>query len=278
MRAPRGRRRTGLPLGIFVSVVLHAGLFAAGAYVVTNAAGGTGGGGSGGDEPSGFVIHVSARSSESAPDASPAPTTAPVPAPEAKVEPKPDALVPVETPVTLVPEAPPESAVADAIANAVADAVAYGFADARAETTGASRPVEGAPAKSSGTTVPEQGSSGSGGGAGSGAGTGIGTHAGAGADGAGPATRASPATLVFGPKPEYPASSILRGEVGSVLCTIQIGADGRVTDVAVTRSSGHERLDRSAVDTLRRWIFEPAKADDRAISSRFVHQVVFRLD
>jgi protein TonB len=198
-----------------------------------------------------------------------------VPAPEAKVEAKPEELVPVETPVTQVPEAPPESAVADAIADAVADAVAYGFADAHAETAGASQPVA---AKSSGTAVPEQGSSGSGGGAGSGAGTGIGTHAGAGADGPGPATRASPATLVFGPKPEYPASSILRGEVGTVLCTIQIGADGRVTDVAITRSSGHERLDRSAVDALRRWIFEPAKADDRAIPSRFVHQVVFRLD
>jgi len=50
----------------------------------------------------------------------------------------------------------------------------------------------------------------------------------------------------------YPAQAIDRGLEGRVDVRLVIGADGAPAAVLVKRSSGHEVLDRQAVDTLRR--------------------------
>jgi protein TonB len=83
---------------------------------------------------------------------------------------------------------------------------------------------------------------------------------------------------VLDPSPDYPLASIRRGEEGKVLCAMRVGLDGRVQDVEILHSSGHPDLDRAACETLRRWVFEPAREDGKAVSARILHQVVFRLD
>lgn len=59
--------------------------------------------------------------------------------------------------------------------------------------------------------------------------------------------------------PEYPAIARVRGYEGIVLVSVQILPDGRVGDVKIRKSSGYSILDRSAVEAVKPWKFEPAK-------------------
>jgi protein TonB len=65
------------------------------------------------------------------------------------------------------------------------------------------------------------------------------------------------------PSPKYPAQALRNGERGTVMVSVEIGADGVPTDVGVAKSSGSRHLDRAAVDAVRRWRFRPAMADGR---------------
>ncbi len=51
-------------------------------------------------------------------------------------------------------------------------------------------------------------------------------------------------------KPDYPASAARNGETGTVSLALLIGADGRVTDSKIQKSSGSRDLDRAAVSAL----------------------------
>lgn len=59
------------------------------------------------------------------------------------------------------------------------------------------------------------------------------------------------------PNAPYPAASRDNGEQGEVLLQVLTDPEGRPTQVEVKRSSGHPRLDKSAVDTVKRWQFKP---------------------
>lgn len=61
------------------------------------------------------------------------------------------------------------------------------------------------------------------------------------------------------PKPVYPALSRRLAEQGRVVLRVQVEADGRAAEVQVHSSSGSPRLDQSALDTVRRWKFVPAR-------------------
>lgn len=63
------------------------------------------------------------------------------------------------------------------------------------------------------------------------------------------------------PAPAYPPLSRTRGEEGEVLLRVLVGVDGRTTQVRLHRSSGHARLDRSALNAVQRWRFRPARVD-----------------
>lgn len=71
------------------------------------------------------------------------------------------------------------------------------------------------------------------------------------------------------PNPPYPAESRDRGEQGTVLLRVQTTPAGRPVAVEVQQSSGHARLDRSAVETVWKWQFRPT-ADDGALVWREV--------
>lgn len=62
------------------------------------------------------------------------------------------------------------------------------------------------------------------------------------------------------PAPPYPPAARRLGQEGIVLLRIAVNSAGRPTDVAVQRSSGYPLLDESALKTVRKWKFQPARA------------------
>jgi len=80
-------------------------------------------------------------------------------------------------------------------------------------------------------------------------------------------------------KPEYPWQSIRMNEQGSVTLLIYVMPNGRVGEVKVQTSSGHRRLDESAMREARRsWRFLPRTVGGQAIASWGTYKVRFRLD
>lgn len=67
----------------------------------------------------------------------------------------------------------------------------------------------------------------------------------------------SDASHLNNPKPAYPAVSKRLGEQGKVVLRVLIGTDGLPQKVEIKQTSGFERLDRQAVDTVLRWRFVP---------------------
>lgn len=64
------------------------------------------------------------------------------------------------------------------------------------------------------------------------------------------------------PPPPYPPMSRRLGESGRVIVRVLIGTDGRAQDARIQKSSGYERLDQVALDTVRnRWRYKPGTRD-----------------
>ena len=62
--------------------------------------------------------------------------------------------------------------------------------------------------------------------------------------------------------PDYPSIARMRGYEGIVLLSVEIFANGRVGRLNIKKSSGYAVLDRSALEAVRTWKFEPAKKAD----------------
>jgi protein TonB len=58
--------------------------------------------------------------------------------------------------------------------------------------------------------------------------------------------------------PAYPMNAARNGDTGTVTLALLVGADGRVQDARVHRSSGHRELDRAAINALSLCQFKPA--------------------
>ena len=61
------------------------------------------------------------------------------------------------------------------------------------------------------------------------------------------------------PKPIYPVEAREKGYKGEVLLKIEVLSNGRVGQIEVKKSSGHEVLDQSALSTVKKWKFIPAQ-------------------
>jgi periplasmic protein TonB len=60
-------------------------------------------------------------------------------------------------------------------------------------------------------------------------------------------------------QPDYPETARSRGYQGLVLLSAEVHADGHVGEVRIRKSCGYGTLDRSALDAVRYWKFEPGK-------------------
>ena len=79
------------------------------------------------------------------------------------------------------------------------------------------------------------------------------------------------------PKPPYPAISRRLSEQGRVVLRVHVDADGRPAEVQLHVSSGSSRLDQSALDTVRRWKFAPAKLGKEPIAAWVLVPIAFTL-
>lgn len=77
--------------------------------------------------------------------------------------------------------------------------------------------------------------------------------------------------------PAYPPEAYLRGIEGRVLLRLFISETGRVERVEMLVSSGHEILDRAAVEAVRRWRGTPAYRAGVAVPTVEQLPVLFRL-
>ena len=82
----------------------------------------------------------------------------------------------------------------------------------------------------------------------------------------GPSTGAR-ANYLSNPRPDYPEIAKQMHQQGIVYLDVMVDADGRPSDVSVSRSSGFSVLDHAAVEAVRHWTFEPARAAGLPISS-----------
>lgn len=79
------------------------------------------------------------------------------------------------------------------------------------------------------------------------------------------------------PAPPYPALSRRLGEAGRVMLRVLVDPKGLPERIELRNSSGFERLDRTALDTVKRWKFVPARRGDEAISEWVLVPISFSL-
>lgn len=79
-------------------------------------------------------------------------------------------------------------------------------------------------------------------------------------------------------KPVYPKVARQQGWQGTVKLRVYVFADGRVGEVFIEESSGHEVLDASATKTARRARFTPARIGSQTVDGEVRYSVKFMLD
>lgn len=85
------------------------------------------------------------------------------------------------------------------------------------------------------------------------------------------------AAYLNNPPPAYPPVSRRLGEQGRVLLRVHVDEQGSPTTVTLRASSGHDRLDTVALETVRRWKFVPAKRGEEAVGAWVIVPIVFNL-
>lgn len=79
------------------------------------------------------------------------------------------------------------------------------------------------------------------------------------------------------PAPAYPGLSRRLGEQGRVLLRVFVSPDGAAAQVEIRESSGFERLDRAARDTVLRWRFVPARQGERGVAAWVLVPITFSI-
>jgi protein TonB len=85
------------------------------------------------------------------------------------------------------------------------------------------------------------------------------------------------AAYLNNPAPTYPLVSRERGEEGRVVLRVFVNERGEPQEVQVRTSSGYNRLDDAARDTVRKWKFVPAKRGDTAVGAWVLIPLSFSL-
>lgn len=79
------------------------------------------------------------------------------------------------------------------------------------------------------------------------------------------------------PAPQYPAVSRRLREEGRVTLRVFVDAQGLPARIELRTSSGYERLDNVALETVRQWKFVPARRGDEAVSAWVLVPISFSL-
>ena len=86
------------------------------------------------------------------------------------------------------------------------------------------------------------------------------------------------ANYLNNPRPAYPMVARRMGWQGRVILSVEVLAEGGCGGISVFRSSGHDVLDRAAMDTVKSWRFTPARHGGSPVTRWFKVPVVFSLE
>ncbi|MBF0185820.1 MAG: energy transducer TonB [Magnetococcales bacterium] len=87
----------------------------------------------------------------------------------------------------------------------------------------------------------------------------------------------SKAAYLNNPKPFYPPFARRQGVEGVVLLTVEVDTSGLPLSVTVKKGSGHEMLDRAALQAVQQWHFVPAQRAGVAVRAVVEVPVSFQL-
>lgn len=94
--------------------------------------------------------------------------------------------------------------------------------------------------------------------------------------GAPPAPAPTEIAALDTPPPEYPMAEACAGISGQTLLTVTVGADGKPSDVRLTRGSGNDALDQAAMKRLPDWRFQPATRNGQPVAQTIQVPVTFK--
>ncbi|HLE25541.1 MAG TPA: energy transducer TonB [Thermodesulfobacteriota bacterium] len=98
-----------------------------------------------------------------------------------------------------------------------------------------------------------------------------------GTDGSGQAVEVGYPDYKINPKPGYPIIARRNGYEGAVLLKVWVLEDGKVGKIEIEQSSGHEILDKSAIEAVTNWIFMPGKRNGVPLPSWVTVPIKFQL-
>lgn len=78
-------------------------------------------------------------------------------------------------------------------------------------------------------------------------------------------------------KPEYPRASLVNEEQGTVILSLQVAVDGKVTDSKIEKSSGFKNLDKATLK-LAQCKFKPLLKDGKPEQAWAKFEYVWKLD
>ena len=85
--------------------------------------------------------------------------------------------------------------------------------------------------------------------------------------------------ILYNPKPHYPLASRKLREQGLVVVKLCVNEHGAVGEARISKSSGFQNLDQSALSTLAKWQFTPIAVNSSGFSSQcFQTPVQFSLE
>ena len=67
------------------------------------------------------------------------------------------------------------------------------------------------------------------------------------------------------PRPDYPLEVACAGVGGTVVLTVTVGIEGKPTEVLLVQSSGNATLDKSALERVPSWQFNPATRNGKPV-------------
>ena len=79
------------------------------------------------------------------------------------------------------------------------------------------------------------------------------------------------------PHPPYPIIARKKGFQGALTLLVFVNHDGTVKRVSVKKSSGHQILDKVSKETIKKWIFIPAKRMGLPVESNIQVPIKFVL-
>lgn len=80
------------------------------------------------------------------------------------------------------------------------------------------------------------------------------------------------------PKPPYPRMARRKGWQGLVILNVWVDESGAAQTVALFRSSGHDMLDESALETVKSWRFVPARRGGQNVAAAVQVPIRFTLE